>query len=54
MEDSFLFVNESGAKQTEIHATETLIRLPSASKHETVIENVRIHKSSGAEQIPVH
>jgi hypothetical protein len=54
VEDSVLSVNESGARQTEIHTTETLIPLPSASKHETVIENIRIYKSSGADQIPVH
>jgi hypothetical protein len=54
VEDSFLSVNESGARQTEIHTTETLIPLPSASKHERVTENVRTYKSSGADQIPVH
>jgi hypothetical protein len=54
VEDSFPSVNESGARQTEINTTETLIPLPDVSKHETVTENIRIYKSSGAEQIPVH
>jgi len=40
------------ARQTEIHTAKPLVPEPSAVKFEMAIEKLKIHKSSGIDQIP--